>query len=106
MAINRRETTHGPRFDVQWRLPDHTKRRKTFKSEREARVFEASLVTKIAAGEVIDPRACRVPLASVYRSWLTSRPDLSPKVRRGYEDNWRRRIEPRFGSWHIARIDR
>lgn len=32
-------------------------------------------------------------------------PDLSPKVRRGYEDNWRSRIEPRFGNWHVARID-
>ena len=105
MAIKRRETSDGPRFDVQWRLPDRTKRKKTFKSEREARVFEASLVTKSAAGEVVDPRAGRVTLAIVYRSWLTSRPDLSPKVRRGYEDNWRSRIEPRFGGWHIARID-
>ena len=34
-----------------------------------------------------------------------SRPDLSAKVRRGYEDNSRLRIEPRFGNWPIARID-
>jgi hypothetical protein len=45
MAIKRRDTTDGPRFDVDWRLPDRTKRRKTFKSEREARVFEASIVS-------------------------------------------------------------
>jgi hypothetical protein len=44
MAIKRRETTDGPRFDVEWRL-HRTKRRKTFKSEREARVFEASIVS-------------------------------------------------------------
>ena len=105
MAINRRETTDGPRFDVEWRLPDRTKRRKTFKSEREARVFEASIVTRAASGEVVDPRAGRVTLAIVYRSWLASRPDLSPKVRRGYEDNWRSRIDPRFGSWHVSAID-
>jgi site-specific recombinase XerC len=41
----------------------------------------------------------------VYRSWLASRLDLSPKVWRGYEDNWRSGIEPQFGSWHVARID-
>jgi integrase len=105
MAINRRETTDGPRFDVEWRLPDRTKRRKTFKSEREARVFEASIVTRTASGEVVDPRAGRILLATVYRSWLASRPDLSPKVRRGYEDNWRSRIDPRFGSWHVSAID-
>jgi integrase len=104
MAIKRRETTDGPRFDVEWRL-HRTKRRKTFKSEREARVFEASIVTRTASGEVVDPRAGRILLATVYRSWLASRPDLSPKVRRGYEDNWRSRIDRRFGSWHVSAID-
>jgi integrase len=39
------------------------------------------------------------------RSWIASRPDLSAKVRRGYEDNWRLRIQPRFGTWPVARID-
>ena len=105
MTIRRRESKDGPRFDVEWRLPDRTKRSKTFKSEREARVFEASLVTTFAGGDIVDPRAGRVTLAAVYRTWLASRLDLSPKVRRGYEDNWRNRIEPRFGEWHIARID-
>ena len=105
MAIKRRETKYGPRFDVEWRLPDRSKRRKTFKTERDARVFEASIVTKQAGGEVHDPRAGRVTLATVYRSWRASRHDLSPKVRRGYEDNWRLRIQPRFGEWPIAKID-
>jgi integrase len=105
MAIKRRDTRDGARFDVEWRLPDRTKRRKTFKSEREARIFEASIVTKSAAGDVIDPRAGRVTLTTVYRSWLAFRVDLSPKVRRGYEDNWRSHIAPRFGSWHVSRID-
>ena len=26
-------------------------------------------------------------------------------MRRGYEDNWRLRIEPRFGGWQIGKID-
>ena len=87
MAIKRRETTDGPRFDVLWRLPDRAKRLKTFKSGREARVLEASTVTRTASGDVVDSRAGRITLATVYRSWLASRPDLSPKVRRGYDDN-------------------
>ena len=62
MTIRRRESKDGPRFDVEWRLPDRTKRSKTFKSEREARVFEASLVTKFAAGDIVDPRAGRITL--------------------------------------------
>jgi integrase len=105
MAIKRRETMDGVRYDVQWRLPDRSKRKKTFRTEREARQFEAKLVTNGAAGVRVDPRGGKIQLGAVYRSWLASRPDLSAKVRRGYEDNWRLRIEPQFGSWPIGKID-
>jgi len=105
MSIRRRETTDGVRYDVQWRLPDRTKRKKTFSSERAAKQFEARLITSSANGESLDPRGGRTELETVYRSWIASRPDLSAKVRRGYEDNWRLRIQPRFGNWPIAKID-
>jgi hypothetical protein len=78
--------------------------RKPSRVERAARQFAAKLVTSSATGEV-DPRGGNIELRSVYRSWLASRPDLSAKVRRGYEDNWKLRIEPRFGSWSIGKID-
>ena len=105
MAIKRRETNDGARYDVQWRLPDRSKRKKTFKTERDARQFEAKLVTDSTAGVRADPRGGKIALRDVYQSWLASRPDLSAKVRRGYEDNWRLRIEPQFGSWPIGKID-
>ena len=105
MAIKRRETNDGARYDVQWRLPDRSKRKKTFRTEREARQFEAKLVTDSAAGVRVDPRGGKIALRDVYQFWLASRPDLSAKVRRGYEDNWRLRIEPQFGSWPIGKID-
>ena len=100
MAIWRRETKAGVRYDVQWRLPDRSKRKKTFSTERAAKQFEAGLVTDGAAGEALDPRGGRTDLESVYRSWIASRPDLSAKVRRGYEDNWRLRI--RAALRHLA----
>jgi integrase len=38
----------------------------------------------------------------VYKSWLASRPDLSPRVRRGYPDDWRLRIEPQSkATWSL-----
>ena len=79
MAIRRRETSDGPRFDVEWRLPDRTKRRKTFRSERQARIFEASIVTKSAAGDIVDPHAGRVTLATVFRPWFASRLGSQPE---------------------------
>ena len=36
---------------------------------------------------------------------MASRVDLSPKVRRGYQDIWRLRLEPWFGSWYVGKID-
>jgi hypothetical protein len=58
MSIRRRETTNaGVRYDVQWRLPDRSKRKKTFISERAAKQFEAKLVTSSATGESLDPQA-------------------------------------------------
>jgi integrase-like protein len=105
MSIRRRETKAGVRYDVQWRLPDRSKRKKTFSSERAAKQFEAKPVTGSATGESLDPRGGRTELETVYRSWIASRADLSAKVRRGYEDNSRLRIQPRFCNWPIAKID-
>jgi hypothetical protein len=69
------------------RLPDWTKCRKTFDTEHQARVREATVITRTASGDVIDPGAGRVTLTTVYESWIASRINLSPKVRRGYQDN-------------------
>src|ERR1700737_3968221 len=106
MAIRRREAKSGKRWDVEWLRPDGTKRSKTFTTLRAAKLFDGELRSAREDGEAIDPRGGKTPLQVVYKSWLASRPDLSPKVRRGYEDNWRLRIEPMFGSWPIGRVER
>ena len=106
MTIRRRDAQAGPRWDVEWLLPDGTKRSKTFATRREAKLFEGEIGAAKHSGGSIDPRGGKILLSSIYKSWLASRPDLSPKVRRGYEDNWRLRIQPKFGSWPIARIER
>ena len=106
MTIRRREAKSGTRWDVEWLLPDGTKRSKTFKTLRGAKLFDGELRSAREDGETVDPRGGKTELQVVYRSWLASRPDLSPKVRRGYEDNWRLRIGPKFGNWPIGRIMR
>jgi hypothetical protein len=72
MAITRRETKLGRRFDVEWRLPDRSKRCKSFKTKREARVFEAAIVTKSVSGDVVDPLEPRFADGQSARS-ITSR---------------------------------
>jgi hypothetical protein len=104
MTIRRREAKSGTRWDVEWLLPDGTKRSKTFKTQRAAKLFDGELRSAREDGETVDPRGGKNELQVAYKSWLASRPDLSRKVRRGYEDNWRLRIEPKFGNWPIGRI--
>jgi integrase len=106
MTIRRRDAKSGTRWDVEWLLPDGTKRSKTFTTLRAAKLFDGEMRSAREDGETVDPRGGKTELRVVYTSWLASRPDLSPKVRRGYEDNWRLRIEPKFGNWPIGRIER
>lgn len=47
----------GVRFDVEWRLPVRSKRKKMFRTEREARQFETKVVVGHAVGNINDPRA-------------------------------------------------
>ena len=96
MMIRRREAKSGTRWDVEWLLPDGTKRSKTFKTVRAAKLFDGEVRSARQDGQTVDPRRGKTELNVLYKSWLASRPDLSPKVRRGCEDNWRlRRAEVR-----------
>lgn len=108
MSITKRRTSRGePRWIVEWRLPGRVKRRKSFRTEREARVFEAEVVAARNRGVVYDPRrGDSISVSYVYASWLATRADVTSKVRRGYEDNWRNHVEPAFGSWPVPKVDR
>ena len=105
MAIKRRDTVDGPRYDVQWRLPDRSKRKKTLRPSGKPGGSPPSSSPAAPPEKWWTPAGAESNFDAVYRSWLASRPDLSPKVRRGYEDNWRLRIEPRFADWPIGKID-
>lgn len=55
MSITKYQTESGQaRWRVEWRLPDRSKRRKVFRSEREARAFEAEVVSSKSRGVVVD----------------------------------------------------
>jgi len=87
MTIRRREYMDGPRFDGEGWLPNRSKRPKTFESEREARVFEASLDTKSAASDVVVRLSAR----------SAPRLDVDMQTTGGTESN---------RSWRLARRGR
>ncbi|SIC06120.1 tyrosine-type recombinase/integrase [Mycobacteroides abscessus] len=107
MAITKYISKSGPRWRVEWRLPDRTKRRKIFRTEREAKAFEAEVISSRSRGVVVDPRrGASITVEYAYTRWLASRQDFSAKVRRGYEDCWRISVQPMFGPWPLAKVDR
>jgi integrase len=107
MAITKYMSKSGPRWRVEWRLPDRTKRRKIFHTEREAKTFEAEVISSRSRGTIIDPRrGAAITVEYAYTRWLASRQDFSAKVRRGYEDCWRISVQPTFGSWPLTGLDR
>lgn len=108
MSVSKYFTGSGePRWRVEWRIPGRVKRRKDFRTEREAKLFEAQVIDSRSRGVVVDPRRGNsITVSFAYQRWLASRADLSVKVRRGYEDNWRLSVEPAFGAWPVTRVDR
>lgn len=108
MSIEKRTTSTGEtRWMVEWRLPDRRKRRRTFQTEREAKTFEAEVISARSRGLIYDPRlGASITVGYAYRSWLATRQDVTAKVKRGYEDNWRLHVEPRFGGWPVTKVDR
>jgi hypothetical protein len=77
MTIRRREVKSGMRWDVEWLLPDGTKRSKTFTTLRAAKLFDGKVRSARQDGETIDPRGGKTELHVVYKSWLASRPSIS-----------------------------
>lgn len=105
MSIQKYKTKTGFRYYVEWRLPGRVKRGKTFRTLAAARAFEAEVVTSKSRGTAVDPRSGLIKLRDVYGRWLSTRVDLTPKVRRGYEDCWRLSVEAEFGSWPVNALD-
>jgi hypothetical protein len=71
MTIRRREAKSGTRWDVEWLLPDGTKRSKTFKTLRAAKLFDGEVRSAREDGETVDPRGGKTEL-HVPRSFLSA----------------------------------
>ena len=62
MTIRRREAKSGTRWDVEGLLPDGTKRSKTFKTLRAAKLFDGEVRSAREDGETVDPRGGKTEL--------------------------------------------
>ncbi|MEN2742684.1 tyrosine-type recombinase/integrase [Microbacterium sp. X-17] len=104
-SITPYESAAGKRYRVRYRKPDHSQTDKRgFRTKREAELFLASVETKKASGEYIDPTAARATVDRLGKAWLASRSHLKPSSTYVYESAWRLHVEPRWGTAMIGNI--
>lgn len=106
--ITKRQTTQGTRYDVSWRLPDGTKRKRTFRIKGDAESYVKKLGGEELAGLVVDPNAGEARFESYAEWWLSTRlvkgRSLSPTTLQGYRALLRRNLNPTLGALALRRI--
>ena len=95
MSIRRRDTKRGTRYDVRLRGPDGREVSRTFRTEREARLFEAEeRIAAMQRGGWVDPRSAATPFADVAAEWIDSNLSKRPSTLARDDVTLRRHILP------------
>lgn len=99
------QTAAGLRYEIRYRDPDHTERRKRgFKTKRDANEFYASVAVAMKRGEYIDPQSGRLLISELGEGWLARKRHLKPSSYRVLESTWRNYVEPKWGKRQIVSI--
>lgn len=121
-SVERRDTSLGVRYDVRWRLPDGTGRKRTFRRREDAEGFVKKLNADEVAGLLSDPNLGEVRFDGYAKAWIATRlvkgKPLAPATVQGYRDLLRRNLNPTLGpvplrkitpervrEWHAALIE-
>lgn len=104
MSIRRRDTKRGPRYDVRLRGPDGREVSRTFRTEREARLFEAEERSARQRGGWVDPRSAATPFGDVAAEWIDSNPSKRPSTLARDDVTLRRHILPTLATRPIGQI--
>ncbi|MGK2877631.1 MAG: tyrosine-type recombinase/integrase [Solirubrobacterales bacterium] len=87
---------------VRWYGPDRKERSKSFRTQRDAKRFEAE---RLASRDGwISPQRGTVRLVSVWEKFNESQSHLKPSTLNGYQSAWHAHISPAFGEWQVGKI--
>lgn len=104
--IERRALPSGrTSFRVRYYGPDGRERSRSFKLLRDARAYEAKMVTERQRGDWIDPRRGRVTLADVWADYeRVGMGHLRETTKAAYRNAWRH-VDAAFGSWPVVKLE-
>jgi integrase len=105
-SITPYDTAAGRRYRVRWRAPDHAQKEKRgLRTKHAAEIYLASVQTKIATGEYIDPVLSRATVGQRHESWLKARKAaMKPSAYRPLEITWRLHVAPRWENIQLTDI--
>lgn len=99
------ETKSGKRYRVRYRKPNNRQSTKRgFKTQREAKLWSATIAVSKARGDYIDESASRITVGELGTAWLASRTHLKPSSYRPLEIAWRIYVEPKWGTLPVGRV--
>lgn len=105
--IETRETTHGSRYDVKFKV-NGAHRKRTFQLYADAVSYRKRVEGNELAGLVIDPRGGERLFGPYADDWLEHRlvqgRPLTPATRQGYKALLRRHLRPAFGKTKLRQI--
>jgi integrase len=106
-SIERRTRAGRVRWLVRYRDPTGRQRAKTFDRKVDAETWLAETQVALASGRWRDPARGRMTLAAWWAAWWpTTTASLRASTRARDESYWRAYVEPTFGGWPLAGIDR
>lgn len=105
MSIAKIPRPTGTSYQVEWRTPDRRKHRRSFRTLREARAFEAEIRAAKNRGVAVDARAGKtITVEQCYRQWRESRQEITPKTAACWSSGWKH-VEWMFAGWPVASVD-
>jgi len=104
MSIHRRVGKRGNTYEVRLRAPDGREISRSFRTEREARAFEADQRATMRRGGWVDPRAAITPFRIVAERWWRSNPTKRPSTRARDDVTLRLHLLPALGEKPIGQI--
>ena len=95
MSIHKRPNGN---WEIKYRDINSKQCSKTFKSKREAEIFERKVRTDLMQGIWTNPKDSEFILESIWNDWLGSKQNLKEKTKEDYRSLWEVHIKPHFGN--------
>ena len=108
VAVSIQRIVRGETVRYRARVKSHGREVATrvFNARPNAVAWEHDQRRSLRAGEWIDPRRARIPLARLEPGWRESRQGLKRKSLEADLSAWRNHVEPKFGDTPLASITR